>query len=113
MACLFAKFERNRQMSRHRPPVTSPVPLRRPRRRGVFQVSDRPLGPGSRHARRIRPTCDDPDRDKQNLDLAPVAQLLAEWRHTAEVYADPELHAILTRPHDGDHRPGSVRMTDR
>jgi hypothetical protein len=36
-------------------------------------------------------------------NVAPVAQLLAEWRHTAEVYADPELHAALTRPHEGDH----------
>jgi hypothetical protein len=27
---------------------------------------------------------------------AAVAQLLAEWRHTAEVHADPELHAALT-----------------
>jgi hypothetical protein len=36
---------------------------------------------------------------------APVAQLLAAWRHTAEIYADPELHAVLSRPHDGDHGP--------
>jgi hypothetical protein len=38
-------------------------------------------------------------------NVAPVAQLLAEWRHTAEVYADPELHAALTRAHEGDHGP--------
>lgn len=31
---------------------------------------------------------------------APVAQVIAEWRHTAEVYADPELLAALTS--DGD-----------
>ncbi len=36
-------------------------------------------------------------------NMAPVAQLLAEWRHTAEVYADPELYAALTRDHEGDH----------
>lgn len=38
-------------------------------------------------------------------NMAPISQLLAEWRHTAEVYADPELHAILSRPHEGDHGP--------
>lgn len=33
----------------------------------------------------------------EDLDnLAPVAQLITEWRHTAEVHADPELAAILT-----------------
>lgn len=36
-------------------------------------------------------------------NMAPVSQLLAEWRHTAEVYADPELYGILTRPTEGDH----------
>jgi hypothetical protein len=45
-------------------------------------------------------------------NMAPVAQLLAEWRRTAEVYADPELHAALTRAHEGDHgqvsAPGAV-----
>lgn len=30
-------------------------------------------------------------------DLAPVTQLIAAWRHTAEVHADPELLAILRR----------------
>ncbi len=39
--------------------------------------------------------------------LAPVAQLLIEWRHTAEVYADPELYATLSQPHDGDFGPVS------
>ena len=34
-----------------------------------------------------------------------VSQLLAEWRHTAEVYADPELYAALTQAHEGDHGP--------
>ena len=37
--------------------------------------------------------------------LAPVSQLLIEWRHTAEIYADPELHMALTQPHEGDHGP--------
>jgi hypothetical protein len=37
--------------------------------------------------------------------LAPVSQLLIEWRHTAEIYADPELYAALTQPHEGDHGP--------
>nr|MDT0659867.1 hypothetical protein [Micromonospora sp. DSM 115978] len=45
-------------------------------------------------------------------DMAPVVQLLAEWRHTAEVYADSELHAVLARYHEGDHgavpRPGTA-----
>lgn len=36
-------------------------------------------------------------------NMAPVSQLLAAWRHTAEVYADPELYAVLSRPHHGDH----------
>lgn len=37
--------------------------------------------------------------------LAPVSQLLIEWRHTAEIYADPELYTALTQPHEGDHGP--------
>jgi len=38
-------------------------------------------------------------------NMVPVSQLLTEWRHTAEVYADPELHAILARPNQGDFGP--------
>jgi hypothetical protein len=38
-------------------------------------------------------------------NLAPISQLLVEWRHTAEIYADPELYAILTAAHEGDHGP--------
>jgi hypothetical protein len=34
--------------------------------------------------------------------VAPVAQVLIEWRHTAEVYADPDLYAALTRDRGGD-----------
>ena len=36
---------------------------------------------------------------------APVAQVIVEWQHTAEVYADPELLAILQRDHPGDFGP--------
>jgi len=38
-------------------------------------------------------------------NLAPISQLLVEWQHTAEIYADPELYAILTAAHEGDHGP--------
>ncbi|WP_018352175.1 hypothetical protein [Longispora albida] len=38
-------------------------------------------------------------------NVAPISVLLTQWRHTAEVYADPELLAILTRPLDGDFGP--------
>jgi hypothetical protein len=38
-------------------------------------------------------------------NLAPVAVLLAQWRHTAEVYADPLLLEILTREPAGDFGP--------
>ena len=37
--------------------------------------------------------------------VAPVAQVLAEWRHTAEIYADPQLLAELTRDRGGDGGP--------
>jgi len=36
---------------------------------------------------------------------APVLTLIAEWRNTAEIYADPELLAILTSPERGDFGP--------
>jgi len=42
--------------------------------------------------------------------VAPVSRLLAEWRHTAEVYADPEPHAALTKAHEGGH--GTVTAPD-
>ncbi|WP_441246617.1 hypothetical protein [Kitasatospora sp. McL0602] len=38
-------------------------------------------------------------------NLAPLAILLAQWRHSAELYADPALLAILTREPDGDLGP--------
>jgi hypothetical protein len=36
---------------------------------------------------------------------AEVEVVVSAWQATAEVYADPELYAILTRPHDGDYGP--------
>jgi hypothetical protein len=37
---------------------------------------------------------------------AAVEGVVASWRSTAEIYADPELYAILTREHDGtDYGP--------
>lgn len=45
-------------------------------------------------------------------NTAAVAQLLTEWRHTAEVHADPELYAALTVDSGDDygpaHEPGSA-----
>jgi hypothetical protein len=38
-------------------------------------------------------------------NMSPIAQLLIEWRHTAEVHADPELHALLSAPRGEDHGP--------
>jgi len=35
-------------------------------------------------------------------NLSPIALLLAQWRHSAEIYADPALHAALTRDPEGD-----------
>jgi hypothetical protein len=41
------------------------------------------------------------------LDNGAAAEtVVAAWRHTAEIYADPELYARLTRDHDGtDYGP--------
>lgn len=39
---------------------------------------------------------------------APVEGVVASWRSTAEIYADPELYAILTRKHDKDDDFGPV-----
>src|SRR5262245_38060230 len=45
----------------------------------------------------------DTARGAVTLDnLAPIAILLAQWRHSAEIYADPALHTLLTRELDGD-----------
>ena len=38
-------------------------------------------------------------------NLAPVAVLLSQWRHSAEMYADPVLVEILTREPEGDLGP--------
>lgn len=45
-------------------------------------------------------------RGAADLDnLAPVAVLLAQWRHTAEIHADPALREVLTAEPDGDFGP--------
>ncbi len=36
---------------------------------------------------------------------ASVAQLLIAWQHTAEVYSDPGLLAVLTKDHGDDYGP--------
>jgi hypothetical protein len=41
-------------------------------------------------------------------NLAPVAVLLSQWRHSAEVYADPALLENLTREPEGDLGPVPV-----
>jgi hypothetical protein len=38
-------------------------------------------------------------------NLAPIAVLLTQWRHSAEVFADPVLLEILTREPEGDLGP--------
>lgn len=35
-------------------------------------------------------------------NLSPIAVLLTQWQHSAEIYADPALLAILTKEPDGD-----------
>lgn len=40
-------------------------------------------------------------------NLAPIALLLTQRRHSAEVYADPDLFAILIREPEGDFGPVS------
>jgi hypothetical protein len=45
-------------------------------------------------------------------NLAPVSVLLTQWRHTAEVYADPALLEILTREPDGDLGPAPSPVED-
>lgn len=45
-------------------------------------------------------------RGAAELDnFAPVAVLLAQWRHTAEVHADPTLRELVTREPEGDLGP--------
>lgn len=38
-------------------------------------------------------------------NFAPVAILLTQWRHTAEIHADPTLRDLVTREPDGDLGP--------
>jgi hypothetical protein len=38
-------------------------------------------------------------------NMAPVSQLLTEWRHTAEIHADPDLYRALTMRSLGDFGP--------
>ena len=46
-------------------------------------------------------------------NVSPIAQLLVEWRHTAEVHADPELHALLSAPREGSSwSSGSLRSLE-
>ncbi|CCH21837.1 hypothetical protein [Micromonospora lupini] len=35
-------------------------------------------------------------------NTAAVSQLLTEWRHTAEIHADPDLHRVLVAPSSDD-----------
>ncbi|MEV8115766.1 hypothetical protein AB0O69_12850 [Streptomyces xiamenensis] len=37
--------------------------------------------------------------------LNPLALLLSQWRHSAEIYADPALHAAITQEPEGDLGP--------
>ncbi|WP_306320433.1 MULTISPECIES: hypothetical protein [unclassified Streptomyces] len=42
----------------------------------------------------------------RDLDtVTPIAQVLTEWRHSAEIYADPDLLVELTRERGGDAGP--------
>ncbi|NNH72853.1 hypothetical protein HLB23_23845 [Nocardia uniformis] len=41
-------------------------------------------------------------------NLAPFATLLTQWRHTAEIHADPALLEMLTRGPEGDLGPVPV-----
>jgi hypothetical protein len=38
-------------------------------------------------------------------NTAAVSQLLTEWRHTAEIHSDPDLHRILAAPSVDDFGP--------
>ncbi|MFF3665229.1 hypothetical protein [Microtetraspora malaysiensis] len=41
-------------------------------------------------------------------NLTPIALLLTQWRHSAEIYADPALYSVLTREPDGDLGPAAM-----
>jgi hypothetical protein len=40
--------------------------------------------------------------------FAPLEGVVEAWRHTAEIYADPELYARLTQSFDPDQEGGQV-----
>lgn len=42
------------------------------------------------------------DASEQLETPGPVLQLITQWRHTAEIYADPELLAVLRSEVEGD-----------
>ncbi|MEJ8655050.1 hypothetical protein [Streptomyces sp. MS1.AVA.4] len=44
-------------------------------------------------------------RAATDLDNAAVAQLITEWKHTAEIHADPELRAALLTDAGEDFGP--------
>lgn len=46
-------------------------------------------------------------------NLWPVSQLLVEWRHTAEIYADPVLYTAATRVLGDDSDPVRARSRRR
>ncbi|MGW0435504.1 hypothetical protein ACWDV4_23565 [Micromonospora sp. NPDC003197] len=46
-------------------------------------------------------------------NLTPVAVLLAQWRHTAEVYSDPRLLEIISREPECDFGPAHPPTTER
>ena len=43
-------------------------------------------------------------------NLRPVAQVIIEWQHTAEIYADPELYRMLTREYSAEDDYGPVEV---
>jgi hypothetical protein len=38
-------------------------------------------------------------------NMTPVAHLITQWKHTAEVYADPEIYAVLSSDSGADFGP--------
>jgi hypothetical protein len=43
-------------------------------------------------------------------NMRPVAQLIVEWKHTAEIYADPELSRMINREFSGEDDFGPVEV---
>lgn len=44
-------------------------------------------------------------------NLSPVAVLITQWRHSAEIHADPALREHVAREPDGDFGPAPAPMT--